>query len=516
MPIEELDVPVLIVGGSIVGLSLSLFLAHHGVNVCTVERHHGTALHPRARGFHERTVELFRSSGVAAQLEELASAGAPSQAMPLSLVARDLRSPVEPQAPGQPQPAGPPPRDAFPPARFVYLGQDRVEPIVLSSARAAGADIRFANELSELTVTSECILAEIVVRDSGERYRVRARYLVAADGARSSIRTRLGVTQSGRGSMGHSVACLFEADLSEIHKERPFGFAQITHPEAGGVIVRTDVPNRYIYSTGYDPAKQSADEFTAERFRALLRLATGLPQLEPVHRGSFPWEVAERVSDRFSVGRVFFVGDAAHQMPPTGGFGANVGIQDAANLAWKLAFVLRGEASPTLLETYHSERQPVAAATAEHAAVNALRMIPEKRAATRDIALPDVTCMMRAYRYGTKPVVPELMSNAALSGEVGARAPHLWLDSGQTRSTIDLFDRKLVLISPDTRWREAVPEGVMFAHVPETADIYKLGPHGAALVRPDFFVAARWENHPPADNAQAVAAAIEELLHPQA
>jgi putative polyketide hydroxylase len=225
--------------------------------------------------------------------------------------------------------------------------------------------------------------------------------------------------------------------------------------------------------------------------------------------------VAERVADRFSNGRVFLVGDAAHQMPPTGGFGANVGIQDAANLAWKLAFVLRDEASPTLLETYHRERQPVAAATAAHAAVTALRMMgPAGREATREIELPDVACMMRAYRYGATPVVPRGMSDAAVRGEVGARAPHLWLDSENTRSTIDLFDRTLVLIAPDTRWREAARKQLRFVHVPESAIAYELGPEGAALVRPDMFVAARWHDAP-TDRAQAVAVALDELLHPR-
>jgi putative polyketide hydroxylase len=512
MASEPLQVPVLIVGGSIVGLSLSLFLARHGVPVCTVERHHKTALHPRARGFHERTVELFRASGVAAQLQELGSVAASAQRPPLSLVVRDLRSPSEPQSQAL-APGGAPVREAFPPSRFVYLGQDRLEPIVLSAARAAGADIRFAHELVDLTVEADGVTAQVLARDTDQRYHVRAQYLVAADGARSSIRTRLGVTQSGRGSMGHSVACLFDADLSEIQNERPFGFAQITHPEAAGVMVQTDVPNRYIYSVGFDPETQSPSDFSEQRFRTLLRLATGMPALQPVHRGTFPWEVAERVADRFSVGRVFFAGDAAHQMPPTGGFGANVGIQDAANLAWKLAFVLRGDASPGLLDSYHSERQPVAAATAAHAAVTALRMVPATRDAARDIVLPDVACMMRAYRYGVAPVVPVQMSDAAVSGEVGSRAPHIWLDAEHTRSTIDLYDRTLVLISPDARWRAAVSTGVTFAHVPESAAAYQLGPEGAALVRPDMFVAERWQAAP-GDRAAALAAAVRRLLHP--
>lgn len=101
-----------------------------------------------------------------------------------------------------------------------------------------------------------------------------------------------------------------------------------------------------------------------------------------------------------------------------------------------------------------------------------------------------------------------------VSGEVGARAPHIWLDCEQTRSTIDLFDRKLVLVSPDSRWRDTVPAQVAFAHVSESATTYKLGPDGAVLVRPDTFVAARWENAP-SDRASAISVAVEQLRHPR-
>jgi putative polyketide hydroxylase len=478
----SVETPVLIVGGSIVGLSLSLFLSQYGVHALTVERHAGTALHPRARVFYPRTVELFRASGVAARLEELGTVP-------------DLTD------------------ESWSPARFVYLGQDRVEPIVLQAAREAGADVRFGCELVAWRSEPAGVVAELNERASGQRIQVRASYLVAADGVRSRIREQLSISQSGRGSLGHNLAILFEADLSEGQLS---GFTRITHPEAAGVIVATDVQDRYIYSIDYDPARDRLESFTAERWTARLRAALRLPRLEPRITGIFPWEVAERIADRFSVGRVFLAGDAAHQMPPMGGFGANAGIHDAGNLAWKLAAVLRGEAGAELLDSYHSERQPVAVATAEHATVTALRMSEAGREATRDIDLPDEACVMRAYRYGWSPAIPRRLTEADEHGAIGSRVPHLWLDSDRTRSTIDSCGRRLVMISPDVGWRDAAGQSsaaVDFAHVPGSAAALQLGSRGAVLVRPDAVVAARWQ-HMPGDAPRAVADAVRTLLRP--
>jgi putative polyketide hydroxylase len=212
------------------------------------------------------------------------------------------------------------------------------------------------------------------------------------------------------------------------------------------------------------------------------------------------------------VGRVFFVGDSAHQMPPMGGFGANAGIQDAANLAWKLAFVLRGHAGPALLESYHHERHPVCVATAHHAAVSQQRMSPAGREATKTETLPDSHCVMRAYRYGADPAIPlDIEPGAA----VGCRAPHVWLDDTAQRSSLDLCVRELVLISGDATWSHAAhsygPARVHFEHSARCAEAYRLGQHGAALVRPDAIVAAHWPELPK-EPARALARATDALL----
>lgn len=497
----SVEIPVLIVGGSIVGLSLSLFLAQHGVQALTVERHPSTSLHPRARALHPRTIELMRASGVASRLEQLGTLPPERRHVP-QLVAATLAGPVTQTRELSLQTND----ESWSPSRFVYLGQDRAEPIILQAARDAGADVRFGCELVAWQSGAQGVVARVRACDSEHTFEVRAQYLLAADGVRSGIRERLGIAQSGRGSLGHNLAILFEADLSEAGQR--FGFAQITHPDAAGVLVATDVPDRYIYSFSQDPSRGSRTDDLAQR----LRVATGLPKLVPKILGSFPWEVAERVAERFSLGRVFLVGDAAHQMPPTGAFGANTGIHDAANLAWKLAWVLHGRASAELLDSYHAERQPVARATAEHATVSALRMSAAGRDATREIVLPDEACVMRAYCYGATPAIDLQLSAAQGEARVGARLPHRWLDGARSRSTLDLCARKLVLITADARWAQAAAHSS--DHV-QPAIVPSASAYGSAvLVRPDQHVAASWPVFP-GDPAAELARAVRALAHPR-
>lgn len=436
---REERVPVLIVGGGLVGLSTALFLAHHGVKALVLEKHEGTSIHPRARGFHERTIELFRSTCAREEIERVG-------AVPLrgagggQLVAHTLAGPVlswMPTAPGARQ-------SELSPCPHVFLGQDRLEPILLRAAREQQAEVRFRHELKEFTQDPEGVTARILDRATGEEYTVRADYLVAADGVRSSVREVLGISQRGHGSLGHNVSTLFHADLSQVRREHPFVFAVVKHPEAGGAIVATDVKDRWIYATRLDAPRETPADFTDERWTRLLRTATGLPELALTLDGTFPWEAAERVAERFCSGRVFLAGDAAHQMPPTGGHGANTGIQDAGNLAWKLAVVLRGQAGPALLETYDSERRPVAAATAHQATLLALRL--EKGGASQeDDGAVSAQIIVFGYRYGSDEPLPRMLS---LTGEPATRAPHVWLSSEEPHpvSTVDLFGRGFVLL----------------------------------------------------------------------
>jgi hypothetical protein len=246
------------------------------------------------------------------------------------------------------------------------------------------------------------------------------------------------------------------------------------------------------------------------------------------------WECSAHTAERLRDGRIFLAGDAAHVMPPYGGFGGNTGIQDAHNLAWKLAMVLNGEAGSALLDSYEPERLPVAAFTVEQAYTRyVLRGAPYLQARGITAFARDVNVDL-GYCYRSDAVIadedgPLHEDPRVLKGRPGSRAPHVPLDANTgTASTIDLFGRRLVLLggSEAAGWlqearaastRLQVPVDM---HCPGTAgmgdgddfhDAYGISPAGAVLVRPDGVVA--WRARGGADaSAGALDAALTRVL----
>ncbi len=164
-----------------------------------------------------------------------------------------------------------------------------------------------------------------------------------ADGAKSKIREHLGISTEGRGTIGgYYMNIYFEADLSEFIQGDALGFTMVLHPEVLGALIPVDNERRWIYHVSYDPLKgERPEDFTIERCKQIIQTAIGSTNVEPEIVSVLPWKAAESTATKFQDNRVLLVGDSAHIMPPTGGFGSNTGIQDAHNLAWKLATVLK-------------------------------------------------------------------------------------------------------------------------------------------------------------------------------
>lgn len=514
-------VKVLIVGGGVVGLSASLFLAQHGVPSLLVERHAGTSIHPRARGVSGRTMELLRGLGLEAAARKAGEAIAPSMGVykgrTLSevmasrrsngLVIRWLR---ERMMRGEGSPKSP-----TSPCRVT---QDHLEPVLLEAARARGVDARFSTELVELTQDAEGVTATLLDRGSGARRRARADYVIAADGARSPVRTSLGVGQSGRGVLTHQLNLYFRADLTELVRGREFSMCLVEDGDLRGLFASVNNTDLWVLHVPFDPEKgERAEDFGRERCAEIIRRAAGIPDLAVELKGVMPWQSAVRVADGFRHGRVFLAGDAAHVMPPWGGFGANTGIQDAHNLAWKLAAVLAGRAGEGLLDTYDVERRPVARAVADIAG----DMNDERGLMTGRSGLAMLWTMRRAfpyfvvgYGYASEAVIldpgaPPGPGATDLRGRPGTRAPHVWLSRQDARiSTLDLFGRDFVLLAAEggDAWCEAARKLARRTGIPLSAhrvggDVedpsgalggaYGIGRDGAVLVRPDGFIAFR-------------------------
>ncbi|MFD0126569.1 FAD-dependent oxidoreductase [Streptomyces virginiae] len=553
---ENVDhhVPVLIVGGSLVGLCTSLFLGRHGIPHMVVEKHAGTSMHPRGRGINVRTMELFRVARVEDRIREAASVLADNHGIMQggSLTGDDQEWLFEEIDPGGAL-------ARFSPAAWCLCSQNDIEPVLMSVTPTLGADLRFSTELLSFDQDPGGVTAIVKNRETGEHSTVRADYLVAADGPRSPVREALRIGQSGSGDLFHNVSITFRSQmLAHVVGDRRFIVCYLTKPDADGALLPVDNAERWVFHAPWHPDRgETLEDFTDERCVEHIRRAVGAPDLDIEVTGKAPWHAAERVAERYAVGRVFLAGDSAHEMSPTGAFGSNTGIQDAHNIAWKLAAVLNGSAGPGLLQTYETERLPVARATSERASARSAEHShpgyepdPEHTspAGSAPAALPDaapgaggrqggVLSVAMGYRYNQgvvlgadpdRPVVPERMR---LGGDPGSRAPHMWLcapGDPEPKSTVDLYERSFVLLcSEETPWRAAGrsvseelglpldayaigtgPEADLIpANGGDWTEVHGTTPQGAILVRPDGFVAWR--------SAQAVAdpaAVLHEVL----
>ncbi|MBR7838817.1 FAD-dependent monooxygenase [Actinospica durhamensis] len=520
---EEDRVPVLIVGGSLVGLSTSLFLGRLGIDHLLVERHAGTSHHPRGRGNNVRTMELYRNAGVEHLIREAASVLADNHGI---LQAGSLTGDDQEWLFRQIDPGGELSR--LSPSGWCLCSQNDLEPVLLDAALELGADIRFGTELVSFEQDEEGVSALVRNRETGVAHTVRADYLVAADGPRSPVREQLGIGHTGQGDLFHNVSITFRAkELADVVGDRRFIVCYLTNPESSGALLPVDNQEHWVFHAPWRPGDgETLEDFTDERCTALIRTATGAPDLEVHVTGKAPWHAAERIAERYGSDRVFLAGDSAHEMSPTGAFGSNTGIQDAHNLAWKLAAVLEGWAGPALLETYEAERRPVALATAERASArSAEHQHPGYDVSPGTGRRPGMMAMVLGYRYTAGAVCGAPADAEAVpqefrpSAEPGKRAPHMWLKQrqGERMSTLDLYAKyPVLLVGPDGgAWYSAgrrlaeetglplecyrVGRGADDELAPDAEDadwarLHGVADDGAVLVRPDGFVAWRSES----------------------
>ncbi|MFI0740658.1 FAD-dependent monooxygenase [Streptomyces sp. NPDC021100] len=508
MPVPDAgtETDVLIVGGGPVGLTARALLERWGVRALLVEKHRALSPFPRSRLVNVRSMEIFRGLGTAAGIT--AAAFAPEYGR---IRFRDTMDGPDFASAAMAGINAPVPES---PVRGVVTSQDRLEPLLLD---AADGPVRFGTELTALTEDTDGVEALLVDRDSGAGTRVRARHVLAADGAHSTVRRLLGIGTTGPGALGDITTVVFDADLGRWSADRPAGVYFTAHgsllplyPEGGW---------SWFAPTPDDPEHADWAGIVARA------LGPGVQTEIEVLRVQ-QWVMHAFVAEEFRHGRVLLAGDAAHAMPIIGGLGMNTGVADAHNLCWKLAGVLQGWAGSRLLHTYAAERRPVAQRTLRQTVANPRLLHQVQRHRQEQLRSGDPApeqieppwseeyfaqlglVLGAVYRSaavltgdGTPSEPPDSGTDYVPTAEPGHRLPHLWLTPD--RSTLDTLGAWFTVLTPDpARWERqagaAAPWPLRVEPLPcEHLGACRLGPRGALLVRPDGHIAARWSDAPP-------------------
>ena len=520
---EEVEIPVLIAGGGLVGLSMAMFLANHGISSLIVERTSGTAKLPKAAFFSLRTLELFRAAGIEEQVKRQSEIEfLPEGAIITmdSLAGKKTADIISTLNEGVEQAS---------PCRRLFITQPGLEPILRARAEQTGASVLEGHEITGIEQDHSGITATVRNMENGSERRLRAAYLVGADGAHSKVRELMGIPFDGRGVFSNSVTIYFTADLWPLLGKKPLSVIYVKNSVLSGFFrVNKDCQAGFLAintvgdpKTDLDVANAAADT-SESHLLDLFHAAVGIPDLPVRIDGVSRWRATSDVARHFQAGKVFLAGDAAHLMPPTGGFGGNTGIHDAHNLAWKLALVLKGTAATALLDTYEGERLPVGKFTVEQAYSRYVtRTAPYLGAKDYEPVVDDFIIEL-GYLYRSKAIISTDDNNSLygdpnkLRGRPGSRAPHIRLErDGELISILDLYGPGFVLLGgvDGNKWRSSsaavakefpgLEFNVVLIGDNGLKDIdacftrsYDISTEGAVLVRPDGFVAWRSETMP--------------------
>ncbi|MBN9478252.1 MAG: 2,4-dichlorophenol 6-monooxygenase [Bordetella sp. SCN 67-23] len=541
------------------GATTALALATYGVRVQVVNRYNWTANTPRAHITNQRAMEVLRDLGLEDDARRQAT---PWEWMGDTLFTTSLAGPEIARLRtwgtgdariGDYLQASPCP--------MLDLPQNKMEPMLVRHAAARGAVFSFNTEYLGHEQDGDGVTVSLRDVLSGREYAVRARYLVGADGARSKVMDDAGLELRGQLARAATAYVLFRADLSRYAAHRPsilywIATSNAAFGEIGLGLLRAIEPwNQWIAGWGFDMEKGEPD-FSPEEIRRKVRILVGDPDLEIEIDNASVWYVNQAHAPVYSKGRVFCGGDAVHRHPPSSGLGSNTCMQDAFNLAWKLAFVLRGHAGTGLLDSYSLERAPVGAQIVARANQSRLDYGPLNQclrepgaadpvaAGLARLASPDAEGVARRaalaealrlknyefnaqgvelnQRYASAAVIadrdadletwardPQLHAQA--STRPGAKLPHAWLVGGDGRrvSTLDVVGRgrfTLVTGLAGQAWKAAAAAmdlpflRTVVIGEPGALDSYcawqalrEIEESGALLVRPDGIVA--WRRH---------------------
>jgi 2,4-dichlorophenol 6-monooxygenase len=552
---EEVD--VLVVGAGPMGATTALALAKYGVRVQMVARTNWTANTPRAHITNQRAVEVLRDLGVE---EDAKREATPWESMGDTLFTTSLAGPeiarlrtwgTGDKRLGDYLQASP--------CSMLDLPQNKMEPILVRNAAANGSALAFNTEYLGHEQDASGVTVQLRDVRTGVERQVRAGYLVGADGARSKVFEDLGLQIDGQLARAATAYVLFRADLTRYVAHRPsilywVATSSAAFGEIGLGLLRAVEPwKKWICGWGFDMTKGDPD-FSKANVLEKVRILVGDPELDIDIESTSIWYVNQAHAPVYSKGRVFCGGDAVHRHPPSSGLGSNTCIQDAFNLAWKLAYVVKGYAGEKMLDSYSLERAPVGAQVVKRANQSRLDYAPlnacfrdneaadpvaeglKKLAAPGPEGVARRAALARALelkndefnahgvelnqRYVSGAVIPEQGAGEEVwqrdsqrylqaSTRPGAKMPHAWLvdANGHRRSTLDYVGKgrfTLVTGIAGTDWIEAATRlalpflDSLVIGLAGAQDVYcdwqavrEIEEAGVLLVRPDGMVAWR-------------------------
>ncbi len=523
------NIPVAIVGGGPVGLTVALELGRRGIRSILLEQAAASNEFPRMLFVNYRSMQHCRRWGIVDQVRGR-TVYPPDYPMDIAFITGlDGYEITRFEYPGHAAAEVPPEV----PELSQICPQNIFDPLMRETAASnPNTDIRFSHRVERFDQDEDGVTVEVMDLDAGEKKTIRAAYMLACDGAASGIRNKLGIDMVGN-FLDYNISVLFRAP--EILKKTLIAPARHFHMigDNGFDFILNSVDGGTTWRVGFSGMADEPDLATFDvegRIRRKLGIDVDLEIVK-----ALPWTRSTKTAERYREGRVFLVGDAAHTWSPTGGFGMNTGLNDAVDLAWKLEGVFRGWGGEHLLDSYDLERRPACegilaeaqqnyvnlrikadfdkVAADDDAGAEARADLAEKVQATVRREYETIGVQMGYHYDGSPIIVPDGTEPASPrydtyipSARPGHIAPHAWIHAG--RSTMDLFGEGFALLHFDGSETNALDKAAHTAGLPlavhmiDNAAIADLYESNLVLVRPDGHVAWRGDEAP--DNPAAI------------